>query len=456
MRTRKSSRPAPWGRSISTRISAGAAAVRCAPFWIRRPSPALLSPARRPPFAGADPGPAKSWCAKIRWRLWRRSPGSEITSAGTITIKLSPLGEQQIVDAAVAVTRIRSGTALVNASLNGSVAYNLETETLATDLTLTDIDDRLRLVAGGTVGDQTMLTLRTLEGRWTNMPIRLLQPAEIRSGGGRILLAPAVLDVSGGRLELSGEQVGTALTARATLGALPVGPLAVLFDWPAEAEGHIDGTAEVTFAPDSARGRVVITANDLAFAGQERGLEPADLSLAADWDGRLLNLTGQITGLDSAPAVLSGSMPLVRRPGSFAVDIPEHGPVTGSFTAVARAERLFALLPLPEHRLAGALSVSLAVSGDIAQPNISGRALLDNATYESLELGTRLEALHLALEATPDGALSLAANASDGGDGRSLSTGALPLPAGAPPSPRSWRPWTPISPAPTNMSRAAA
>jgi translocation and assembly module TamB len=92
-------------------------------------------------------------------------------------------------------------------------------------------------------------------------------------------------------------------------------------------------------------------------------------------------------------------------------------PISGMFAGDARAERLIALLPIAEHSLTGLISVSLQLDGTPAQPIFSGQARLQDGTYESLELGTRLEAVNLDVNAAPQGAFIVEAKATDGGAG---------------------------------------
>jgi translocation and assembly module TamB len=350
--------------------------------------------------------------------------GRKMSGQGTIQATLAAVGEAQTVQLDLALSHVAAEGLFTDASFAGAGSWRQGGAATAR-LAVSQGNDRLAFAVDGMIGARTALSVSTLDGVWSGLTFRLLAPANVTTEAGRLTLAPARLDISGGRLELAASRAGPDLTATATLAALPAKPIAALFNI-GDATGRLSGNASLTYAGFTTRGTLMLTADQLSLAGAG-DLQPVDVRVDAGWDGAAAMLTARATGLDDAPAELTARVPLIREPGGFMPALPAHGPVTAQLTAAARAEKLFALLPLPEHRLGGALAISLSVSGDIAAPDIAGRASLMDGSYESLALGTRLANLDLALNATPGGALDIAGTATDGGRGTFALTGRIRL-----------------------------
>jgi len=344
--------------------------------------------------------------------------GTVLGGTGAVTVELGARGQAQTVDAEIVLTGVSAEGVLKRADVTAALSYDSARAAAELRLSLKDGEADMIAEADAAFGDALTLTLNRLEGQWEKNAIRLAQPSVLVLRGDDFTLSPSVFDVAGGRAEFAASGGTGSLRAEAKIIAVPLGPIAAILDWSDQAEGRIDAEATLSFGANDDEGELSMRAAGISFIGSASGLPPVNVDMQARWDGREIAVTAEATGLDSAPATLQARVPLLRRAGTYDVEIPGNGSVTGSLNATARAERLFALLPLPEHRLSGALSISLSVDGDAAAPNIAGQATLKDGAYESFDIGLSLQNLNVEMIAVPDGTLTIAGRATDGGRGR--------------------------------------
>ncbi len=343
-------------------------------------------------------------------------------SDGIVTLTLETRDEAAVAEVHVALTNVMLEDQLQGAGINGTLLYNLTTENADGEIAVADEENNLRLVADASFADGTIVTVQSFEGEWSEIPIRLVAPFSLRQSEETTTLSIAEFDLGGGRAQVEGTQTANGVDGRVALIAVPVAPLVELAGFE-EAQGQIDAEITVRMTPTLSEGTLTFTATDFAFANIERDLLPADLMVSGNWDGNVFTANGELSGLDDAPATFTLSLALRRIGEGYAVAVDNEGPLSGTFNGTARAERFLALLPLAEHSLTGAMSAALRVDGTLADPHFSGEAHLADGTYESLQFGTRFEAVTLSLDATPDGAFALDASATDGGAGRIAAAG---------------------------------
>jgi translocation and assembly module TamB len=255
----------------------------------------------------------------------------------------------------------------------------------------------------------------------------LLEPFSATIDRDAVTLTVARFGIGGGEARFSGAREGETVTADAQFTSVPVKPISAIWGY-GDAQGRLSGEGQIRMGV-APQGRFSITAEDLAFTALSRGVTPADLSAEGRWDGATLRADGTISGLDAQPARFDATLPLRSGPDGGLV-LSRQAPVSAHFVAAARAERLLAVLPVAEHSLSGALAVNLSASGTLDAPHLNGEATLADGTYESFQLGTRLQ--NIALKASADGAgdLAVVANATDGSGGRVALNGRVSLEGG--------------------------
>jgi translocation and assembly module TamB len=345
-------------------------------------------------------------------------------SSGTVEIGLQLGGDTPSVDVGLALEEVRFGETLGGAELEGDLAYDIAAQRADAQLHLSEGANAMSFEAAADLGEETRVTVETLEGSWAGTPLRLLQPAMLRRSEISTSLPEAVFAIGEGRAEISGNGNQDGIEARIALISIPIEPLMDLRGY-RDAQGEINANLYARMTPAISEGSMTLSLDDFAFANIAREIVPADLTMNGNWNGAELSITGEVSGLDEMPATFSASLPLRRAGEGYSVAVQNDAPITGAFEGSARAERFMVLLPIAEHSLTGLISASLQLSGTPAEPVFTGQARLQDGSYESLEIGTRLEELNLNLEAAANGALSMDANATDGGAGRLNASGTI-------------------------------
>ena len=294
---------------------------------------------------------------------------------------------------------------------------------IALSLSVKDGANRLAAAATATLAP-ARVTFDTLTGDWAATRFALAQPATLSMKNGAFKLSRTAMGISGGTLTVTAAGGRDALTASVEAARIPAAPLAALLQL-----GTAEGTIGLQFTAALSRRKtdvqLTFDATGLKFGRAGRKAEPANVELAANWNGTALTADGRVTGLDAEPATLSAHVPVVRARGSYRPKLANSGPVSLRLRAQMRAERLMAILPVAEQTATGNLTASADVTGDIANPQISGRIALAKGSYDNFETGTKLENVNASVEASGTNKTLLSLTATDGNSGTVKAKGEL-------------------------------
>ncbi|MBB4285819.1 translocation/assembly module TamB domain-containing protein [Roseospira goensis] len=187
--------------------------------------------------------------------------------------------------------------------------------------------------------------------------------------------------------------------------------------------GRLDLSASLRGRLPTPRGTLSLTAREVALARAE-----AAPPLAADVSGTLrdgrLGAEATVRGFADTPARLSADLPL-RLGGGAAM--PETAPLSARVDWEGPVARVWEMLPLVEHRLAGDLTLHAAVSGSLAAPAVDAEVRLAGGRYEHLTLGTLLDDLSLSATAAGSDRVTVSLTGGDGGAGRLSAEGDVRL-----------------------------
>jgi len=253
--------------------------------------------------------------------------------------------------------------------------------------------------------------------------ISLDRPLRIAARGGTTTLRDLDLRLPddgriAGDLTLAG---GAPARADVTLEIPDLGTLARLADAPVTG-GRVRATLSLDVP--RRRGTARVDANEVVFTDAPAA-GAMDLEAAADWQGRQASVDATLTGQFERPVRASATLPIAVRGGLPA--IAARGPVAAKIDWQGRIDDLWAQVPLPGHILTGEAVIDLGVSGDIADPEITGSARIEDGGYQNLDAGTILTDLDLDTTLAPGGDLGLDLGASDASDGRVAANGTLTL-----------------------------
>lgn len=213
-----------------------------------------------------------------------------------------------------------------------------------------------------------------ISGNWENLPIALVTLAG----------APEIDGETAGALTISGPSA--APNAEANLRIANVRSTYAPPDAPL-----ISGNADFTFANGRLQGTFTLDAPDVAGARGDIAV-PANFSLAP-----------------------------------FAFEFPEGGALDGELTGEAQLASIPQLFGIEDHLLQGAMTANLALAGTIADPRLSGEAVVDEGRYEHTETGAILANIEARVEADGRTLRIARFNATDNANGTVRGEGVVEL-----------------------------
>ena len=160
------------------------------------------------------------------------------------------------------------------------------------------------------------------------------------------------------------------------------------------------------------------------------------LGLAVDgsWNGRNLDVKGQVTGLEGDWVALTGSVPLLLTSAPLGISVPPDGRLALQLRGAGQIEHLADLLPLGEDRISGRFAADVAVGGTVASPAATGRLKLSEARYENFATGAVLTNVQAELAGDRDRFTLIEFSAADNASGTLTAQGEVVL--GGPSGPK--------------------
>lgn len=280
---------------------------------------------------------------------------------------------------------------------------------------------------GGFVPDGADLHLARLAGSLDTENFMLEHPLDLTSRGPDLLLSQLALRFGSGRITGGGSVRGQAITFSVNASNLPIAAGARLMGHPGM-HGQLSLAASLSGGVRAPRGHFTASAADLALATLQEAKTPRlGLTIAGDWNGRAVDLRGQVTGLHGDRMALSGSLPLILRPSPLAIAIPPQGRLALNLQGGGDIGHLADLLPFGEDRISGKFAVDASVGGTIAAPSADGRLSLTDARYENFASGAVLTNLDAELIGSGDHFQLASLSAGDGSGGSVKAQGSLTL-----------------------------
>jgi translocation and assembly module TamB len=243
---------------------------------------------------------------------------------------------------------------------------------------------------GGLEPGRLDLRLTRLNGSLGDDRIFLQQPLTLSKRGTDFTLSGLALDWGTGRITGSAGVRGESLSLALNAANLSVASGARLAGY-RQVRGTLNLGATVSGTLRAPQGHVSLNARDLTLASSKHSqLTSLGLAFDGNWNGRNLDLKGQVTGLKGDAISASGSVPLLFTPAPLGISVPPNGRLALQVQGAGQIEHLADLLPLGEDRLSGRFAADAAVGGTVAVPAASGRLKLSDARYENFATGAVL------------------------------------------------------------------
>jgi translocation and assembly module TamB len=243
---------------------------------------------------------------------------------------------------------------------------------------------------GGLEPGRIELRLNRLAGSLGSDRISLEQPLTLSKRGADLAFSGLALDFGTGRITGSGGVRGESLSFALNAANLSVASGARLLGYP-KAQGNLNLATTLGGTLRAPQGHLTLNASGLSLASSKHSQLPAlGLGVDGNWNGRNIDVKGQVTGLKSDTISFAGSAPLLLTPSPLGISVPPAGRLSVQLRGAGQLEHLADLLPLGEDRVSGRFAADVAVGGTVAAPAASGRLRLLDTRYENFATGTVL------------------------------------------------------------------
>ncbi len=251
----------------------------------------------------------------------------------------------------------------------------------------------LTLAAAGEAGLEPVgmeLRITRLTGSLGSDRIFLEQPLTLSKRGSDFAFSGLALDFGTGRITGNGGVRGQSLSLALNAANLPIASGARLLGFP-KAQGTLTIATTLGGTLRAPQGHISLKARELSLAPSKHAQLPT-LGLGVDggWNGRSIDVKGQVEGLKGDTISLAGSAPLLLTSSPLGISVPPEGRLSLQLQGAGQLEHLADLLPLGEDRVSGHFSADVSVGGTLAVPAASGRLRLSDARYENFATGAVL------------------------------------------------------------------
>jgi translocation and assembly module TamB len=251
----------------------------------------------------------------------------------------------------------------------------------------------LTLAVAGEAGLEPVgmeLRLNRLTGSLGSDRILLEQPLTLSKHGSDLFLSDLALDFGTGRITGNGGLRGNSLSLTLNAGNLAIASGARLLGYP-KAQGTLTIATTLSGTLRAPQGHISLKARELTLASSKHSQLPTlGLGLDGNWNGRSIDLKGQVEGLKGDTISFAGSAPLLLTPSPLGISVPPEARMSLQLQGSGQLEHLADLLPLGEDRVSGHFAVDISVGGTVAAPAANGRLKLSDARYENFATGAVL------------------------------------------------------------------
>ncbi len=246
-------------------------------------------------------------------------------------------------------------------------------------------------------GIATTVELSRLNADWSDIPVSLQQPAEIRVGAEEIAIEDLRLALSRGRIRANGI-IGSNHDLQVEIADIPAALAGTILDG-LEPAGALAGTVSLTGERGAPDGRLDLTLSDLALSS---AVEPADITLASRLTADLLTAEATVTSAETIRIGGSGELALTPPRGGLLPTAAPDTPLTGQVSGQIDLASLAALAPAELDQLAGLLDIQASLNGALNDPQANGTIRLSDGIVESRDIGLLLTDLTSEIAIDPD------------------------------------------------------
>lgn len=352
--------------------------------------------------------------------------GSAESATLRASLAVSPQGPRGKVDASA--TAVAAGGRVVDAfqaQLSGS-AEAAKFSVAARVPGVTDGEVRLAGTAHRE-GRTTRVVVDSVDGRVGGEALALRQPLRIGIGDGGVQVEDLDLGVGTGTITAAGRSGTGGSDGTFVVRDLPLSVVRAIQP-DLGLSGTVDAMGTVRTTGAALSGDLAVDVKDVHVAG----MDPAraiDATVTARLAGGSLVVEAGST-IAGQPLEAVARIPVSVDAQSLAVRLAPQAPLSGRLRWAGPMAELWELLPLPDQRLTGQADVDLELAGTVADPRITGAAVLNNGRYENFVTATVIEGLAVRAQANGTGTVSTTLRGNDGERGTIKGDGTISLRSG--------------------------
>ncbi len=380
------------------------------------------------------------------------APGGQLVDISANGNKLAAgTGSSRLAAGRLAVTarfadilRAPSGSARLSLSTANFGASELATATLSLDAPrpgrfVFQGDAKGQPLTVALAGDGALepgradLRLNRLAGSLGGERLVIEQPLTLSKHGADLAFSGLALDFGAGRITGSGGVRADSVSLALNVVNLPIASVGRLAGY-RKARGTLNAAATLGGTLRAPQGRMSLNARELSVVSAKHSrLRGLGLAVDGSWNGRNLDVKGQVTGLEGDQVALTGAVPLLLTPAPLGISVPSDGRLALQVQGAGQIEHLTDLLPLGEDRVSGHFAVDATVGGTVTSPAARGRLRLSDGHYENFATGAVLNNMQAELVGDHDRFTLTSFSAADSASGSLKAQGNIVLsgPAGA-------------------------
>jgi translocation and assembly module TamB len=273
-------------------------------------------------------------------------------------------------------------------------------------------------------GDRYDIQAAKLSGETLGRKFSIGRPFRLQWDKARLILKDFAFAFGDAQATASATLTGASVEGAIALTEWPLATLDRL--WSSGLAGTMSGTATLQGTRAKPRGTLMLEIPKIRLASEP---ETAAFGLAVngDWQSGRLLLKGRLSKSETPPATLDADLPLRLAADQWRVVLPQNEPISATAKWKGDVATLWKFVPFAWHQVAGAGRVEAKLNGTFARPKLEGRLAIENGTYESLQLGTLLKPLNLAMEFDGTKARLTQFSARDGNSGKVTASGSVTL-----------------------------
>jgi translocation and assembly module TamB len=270
------------------------------------------------------------------------------------------------------------------------------------------------------------VTLSALKAQYGELPLILSEPVRIVHSKTVVAISPFALRIGSGVLKGKGTLGKNALSLE--LAFRDVSLEETRHFGLAPLRGTAQGNLLLQGPPWSPAGRLTLNVDDLeSNSPRLAGLPPGSLQINAELNHGRIRGDLQLLRLTTEPFKAIVDVPLNLSVLPFACSVPPKEKISGHLDGEVDLARMVSFFGLDDQKMTGLTDLDLSLAGEVKEPQMKGRVILKNGTYENLQSGTILEDLDVQVAASFPRLTIERARATDGEEGTLTAQGWLDL-----------------------------